>query len=352
MQTRFLIIGQGIAGTWLSYYLQQAGASFMVLDASNPLSSSRLAAGIINPVTGRRHVAAWMVEDLHPFAWKQYNQLGRELGIRAISEKSILDFFPSAQMRQSFMQRVEEKAQYVHGRTDEAAFREHFNYDFGFGEIKPAYTAHLEHILPAWRSHLIANDQLREEKFETDELILTGKGIRYRDIEAEKIIFCEGSAGAENRYFQTLPYAPNKGELLTVEIPDLPAHHIYKKGMILAPLAEPGKWWIGSNYSWKFDDDQPTPQFREQAETLLKSWLKVPFTVTGHFAGIRPATLERRPFVGLHPRLPQIGIFNGLGTKGCSLSPWFAKELAGFLLSDGFLSPEADITRFQKILTR
>lgn len=352
MQTRFLIIGQGIAGTWLSYYLQQAGADFLVLDEVDPLSSSRLAAGIINPVTGRRHVSAWMVEELQPFAWKMYNQLGQELGIKAISEKSILDFFPSAQMRQSFMQRVEEKAPYVYGRTDEQSFRDHFNYDFGFGEIKPAYTAHLELILPAWRKELMNAGKLREEKFDTEALTLTAKGIRYQDVEAVKIIFCDGSAGAANRYFQTLPYAPNKGELLTLDIPDLPMHHIYKRGMILAPLAEPGKWWIGSNYAWKFDDALPTAAFREHTEALLRSWLKLPFAITGHYAGIRPATLERRPFVGLHPRLPQIGLFNGLGTKGCSLSPWFAKELAGFLTADGPLNPESDITRFQKILSR
>ena len=27
----------------------------------------------------------------------------------------------------------------------------YFNYEFGCGEIKPVYTAHLETLLPAWR---------------------------------------------------------------------------------------------------------------------------------------------------------------------------------------------------------
>ena len=68
MQIDFLIIGQGISGTWLSYFLEKAGKSFIVIDNADPLSSSRLAAGVINPVTGRRHVEVWMADKILPFA--------------------------------------------------------------------------------------------------------------------------------------------------------------------------------------------------------------------------------------------------------------------------------------------
>ena len=112
--------------------------------------------------------------------------------------------------------------------------------------------------------------------------------------------------------------APNKGELLLVEIPDLPTTNIYKKGMMLTPLSTPGLWWIGSNYAWEFDNPDATPAFKEKTEALLKEWLKVPFKIVDHLAGIRPATLERRPFVGLHPLYPNIGILNGMGTKAVS----------------------------------
>ena len=149
-----------------------------------------------------------------------------------------------------------------------------------------------------------------------------------------------------------LPFAPNKGEILLVEIPDLPAHHIYKKGMMLAPLVTPGQWWIGSNYAWEFDNANPTDEFRQTTEQLLKEWLKMPFRIINHRSGIRPATLERRPFVGLHPLHPTIGILNGMGAKGCSLAPFFARQLVYHLLYNKSLNPEADITRFQKILSR
>ena len=352
MQIDYLIVGQGISGTWLSYYLQNEGKSFLVIDNDNKISPSRVSAGIINPVTGRRHVEVWMAKEILPFAYKAYQQIGHELKITAISQRNIIDFFPSPQMRVSFMQRVDEKAEYVSACKEHNNFTSHFKYDFGCGEIKPVYTAHLETLLPAWRQQLKDKNLLLDEEFDSNELQIKKGGIQYNTITASKIIFCDGNSSAANRYFSLLPFAPNKGEILIADIPDLPAANIYKKGMMMVPLAVPGQWWVGSNYAWKYDNAEPTTEFREKTELLLKEWLKVPFTIKEHLCSIRPATLERRPFVGIHPQNPGIGILNGMGTKGCSLAPYFAKQLVDNLVRNKPINPEASVERFSKILSR
>jgi len=348
----YIIIGQGISGTWLSYYLQKEGQRFIVIDNNFKDAPSRIAAGIINPVTGRRHATVWMADELLPFAWNAYTELGEAQGIRAISQKKIIDFFPSAQMRLSFQQRVEEKTDYVRMSSEEDRFRSMFNYDLGFGEIDPVYTVHLENILPAWRKELLKKKLLLEEEFILSELQDNKDKIQYKDIIAEKIIFCDGPSSAANPWFEKLPFAPNKGEALTLQINELPPDNIYKKGLTLAPLADPGHWWIGSAYEWDFTDVDPTELFRTRVSSLLKEWLKQPFSITGHFASLRPATLERRPFVGLHPLQSNMGILNGMGTKGCSLAPFFAKQLTDHLLHGIPITPEADIKRFSKTLAR
>ena len=349
----YLIIGQGISGTWLSYFLQKEGKSFLVIDNNSPNSASKIAAGIINPVTGRRHVEVWMAKEILPFSWNAYKQIGNKLGITAISQKNIIDFFPSPQMRQSFMQRVDEKADYVSSYAVQNHFLNLFNYEFGCGEIKPVFTAHLETLIPAWRTHLNKKGYLSEEEFDIKQLQVFPGKIQYKEITADKIIFCDGNSSAANPYFDLLPFAPNKGEALLVEIPDLPKTNIYKKGTLLTPLQEmEALWWVGSNYAWEFNNPNPTPEFRKNTEQLLKQWLKVPFKIVSHLSGVRPATLERRPFVGLHPQHLNIGILNGMGTKGCSLAPYFAHQLAHHLCYGKALNPEADIKRFQKILSR
>ena len=186
--------------------------------------------------------------------------------------------------------------------------------------------------------------------FDPNELVLSGDHIRYRELVAKKIIFCNGIDAASLPFFSKLPFAPNKGELLILKIPGLAKTNIYKRGMVLVPLAQKDLWWLGSSYEWDFDDGLPTERFREEATRLLKTWLKIPFSIIDHLAGIRPATIERRPFVGIHPVYSEIGILNGMGTKGCSLAPWFAKELADNLINNKPILPEVDISRFQRIL--
>src|SRR5688500_10511372 len=192
MKVDFLIIGQGLCGTWLSYYLHKANRSFVVIDNNQPGTSSRIAAGIFNPVTGRRLVKAWMIDELLPSLEKSYAELGNDLNITAISRKNIIDFFPDPFMKESFRQRVLEKYNYLHLSENPFAFQTYFNYEFGYGEIGPAYTVHLETILPAWNKYLKLNNCLMEEEFVLPGLEVFEKEIRYKEIITEKIIFCDG----------------------------------------------------------------------------------------------------------------------------------------------------------------
>lgn len=351
MHTDFLIVGQGICGTFLSWYLQQAGFSFLVIDQPQSNTASKVAAGIINPVTGRRIVKTWLIDEVMPFAHHAYTSLGHALNITTFEQKSIVDFFATPQMRVAFEKRYAEDTQYLSLSEDHHHWHQLFNYDFGYGEIDPCYLIRLQDILPAYRTHLEQQQLLHEELFETDHLQVTADGVSYKDITASRIIFSDGIATAQNPYFKNLPFAPNKGEAVWAEINDLPATHIFKKGFNLVPWKD-NIFWLGSTYLWEFDNDLPTPGFRQFAHNWLLQTVKLPFNIIDHKAAVRPATLERRPFVGFHPLHPSVGIFNGMGTKGCSLAPWFAHQWVQAIKGIGTLSPEADVKRFQRVLAR
>jgi len=351
MVVDYLIIGQGISGTWLSYYLQKANKSFIVIDNAQPNSASRVAAGIINPVTGRRIVKTWMIDELLSFLIPAYEELGNELNIKAIEKKSLIDFHPTPQMKIAFDERVKENADLLFHPDDQWQYQNIFNYELGFGEVDPCYVVNLKEILPAWRKKLLSNNQLLEEDFEITELKQADAGINYKNIKAEKIFFCDGIHSSQNPFFKNLPFALNKGEAILIEATGIPSTHIFKKGMMLTSIQK-DLFWLGSNYLWEFPDDQPTEQFRKQTELLVRSWLKVPFKIVDHKASVRPANIERRPFVGFHPIYKNVGILNGMGTKGCSLAPFFAKQLADHIISGNEILVEADIKRFTKILTR
>src|SRR5919112_664387 len=144
MQVEYIIVGQGICGTMLSFFLHQENKTFIVIDDPVENSASKVAAGIINPVTGRRYAYTWMIDEVMPFAVECYQRIGTYIGLELVFQKSIIDFFPSPQMRVAFIDRLTENDTYLHSFPDQNHFNQYFNYDFGCGEIRPAYIVHLQ----------------------------------------------------------------------------------------------------------------------------------------------------------------------------------------------------------------
>lgn len=346
-----MIIGRGLSGSWLGYWLHKAGIPFRVIDQPGSEGASKRAAGLINPVTGRRMVTTWMIDELMPFARKAYSELGSFLDQKLFDEVSIIDFFPSVQMLQAFQKRFDEDPAYLNPGNDREEYSPWFQYELGWGTISPCLLVNVEKLLTGWHDWLKKNNLLTESVFDLSELRFHESGIGYSDIQAGYIIFCDGKSSALNPYFDKLPFALNKGEGMLVEIKGLPPDLVFKKGMSIVPYRE-DIFWLGSSYEWSFDNDLPTERFRLQAENWLNHFIKLPYRILEHFAAIRPATLERRPFVGFHPSFPRIGILNGLGTKGCSLAPYFAKQLVDSIVSGNHINPLADINRFEKVLAR
>lgn len=350
MKVDYLIVGQGLSGTFLSYFLLNAGKKVVVIDQNNPLSASKVASGVINPVTGRRIVRTWRIEELLPFASEIYQQLEKELGVSLVKKLSLLDFHPSLQMKEAFEKRLREEQEFLH-KNPSVHYDHFFNYHFSVGEISPCLLVDINLLLKKWREKLLLFHSLIEEEFISDEHEITEDFVTYKNIVANKIIFCDGVAGIDNHYFKNLPYAPNKGEVLIVKIPSLPTNHIYKQGISIVPWKE-DLFWIGSSYDWNFSDTLPTAGFKNKISDQLRYWLKLPFEIVDHMASVRPANMERRPFVGVHPKIPAVAILNGMGTKGCSLAPFFAKQLSDFLAKGTAIYADAEVSRFEKILAR
>jgi glycine/D-amino acid oxidase-like deaminating enzyme len=353
MEFDYIILGQGICGTILSWNLIKAGKKILVIDKSQKNSSTKVASGIINPVTGRRIVTTWMIEDLLPFAWNVYNKIGNDIGETIIEQKNTIAFPPSAQMLQTYEKRATEENTFIQKSSDEErSFHEYFNFVYPAYVINPTCLIYLHPLLNAWRKKLTDGNSLLEEKFDDEQLIIEDDFVRYKNIIAKKIIFCNGVDAFQNAYWKNLPYVFNKGQALIADIPNLPSNNIYKYGAVtLAPWYN-NLWWIGSSYENDFTTTEPTVDFFVNTVASLKNILKIPFAIKEQLSSLRPAVIERRPFVGLHPVHSSIGIFNGMGTKGCSLAPYFGHQLTQHLLYNAPIDPLADVKRFHRMLSR
>lgn len=311
---------------------------------------SKISSGVINPVTGRRIVRTWMIEKLMTFAEEAYKEWESFTGASVIKKIDVIDFHPSLQMQQAFAERREQETEFLHSVTDSEKWKQIFNFHYGVGSISPCLLVDVKSILSAWRKILLSKGAFINETFLWKDCEYKNETIRWNNIEADMIAICNGSSHQDDSPFAILPFANNKGEAVIAQIPGLPANHIYKQSLSIVPWNNE-QFWIGSTYEWNYQHTNPSPLFLEKVKSQLSYWLKLPFTIVGHVAAERPATIERRPFVGIHPLYKNVAILNGMGTKGCSLAPYFARELADHLTMQTPLDPLADVRRFSRVLS-
>ena len=340
-----IIVGQGICGTVLSSALMQQHQKVLVIDDGNKKAASKIASGVINPVTGRRIVKTWQIDTVMPAAVRMYEALEKKLGTSIVKQCNIINFHASEQMQKAFEDRIAENPTYLSTQPLPNTIAAAFEAPFGHTVIDPCWLVNLENLLHYWRQNLIEKKAFIEDVFDFKKLDNKADHIVYDKYTANKIIFCEGAKGQENPYFKQLPFAPNKGEALLVKINDLDNRYIYKKAVSIVPWKN-AVFWVGSNYEWDNYNDDPSPSFKEKTITALNEWLTIPYEVIDHIAGIRPANTQRRPFIGMHPVFKNIGIFNGMGTKGCSLAPYFAEQMTKHILNQTPIDNEATIDRF------
>ncbi len=347
-KVKYLIVGQGLVGTWMSYFLQQRQLSFKIINDTSIQAATSVASGVINPVTGRRIVQTWMIDSILPFAVEAYTALGETLSTEIIKKAPAILLHPSEQMKESFEYRLTHDNVYLFKNNPEIV-HSFFNTPYGTGAIDECYWIDLNKMLSASRLELQNKGNYIESNFETSDLTFIENGVSWKNIQADYIIFCDGIHSMNNNYFNKLPFAPNKGEALIIKVPGLPTNHIYKTNISIIPWVD-DLFWVGSSYEWSFDNIAPTQEFREKMKEALGMCLKLPFEIIDHIVGVRPANRDRRPFVGMHPSYPQLGICNGMGTKGCSLAPYFTSQLIDHLELGLPIAPEATINRFQNLL--
>lgn len=352
----YIIVGQGIAGSILAHFLLENGQKVVVIDQNTEgsLSSSKIAAGVINPITGRRFVKSWRVDALLSIAKETYQALEKLLNIPIWHERRLIRTLSNPEEENNFLLRrtYPDYADYC-GETKtslkefEGDFNAaYFNNFYAFAETKNGAQVNLPLLLSKLRTYFVENQLFINDNFSFDDLKIADNHVVYKNIKAKKIIFAEGAAAVKNPYFNWLPFNLDKGELLLVRIPNLNLTDIFKHKISIVPLHDVGLYWVGATNAWHFDNDLPTEAHKQLILNELHDILNCPFEVVAHHAAIRPTVKDRRPFIGEHQKFPVLGIFNGFGTKGASLVPFFAKQFADNLLKNVPLEREINISRF------
>ena len=315
MKTDYLIVGQGLAGTVLGYELLKAGKQFYFIDSPEYLKSSEVAAGLVNPVVFRRMTKSWMVDELYPVMLEIYRGMSEMLGEQFFIPMRILKVFGAGEEHLWQRKILENGLESYACLDDESKTFPLLDVPYGSGWVANGGKLNIKRLLFLFKLFLTENRLISYENFEFGHLDVDREKILYRDIEAKKIIFCEGYRGEQNPFFDKVKFKLAKGEILDLAIDGYQQDAIINKSVFLMPVGEQ-RFRLGSTYSWDQMDEVPTIDGRNELIGKLEHFFKGNFSIEGHLAGIRPVSHDRRPVMGLHPDFQTVGIFNGLGQKG------------------------------------
>lgn len=326
----YTVIGAGLAGTLTCLELVRRDQSVRwVIDPGRP-ACSNVAAGMYNPITGKRFAKTWQVDVLQPFMESYYRDVEKLIGATFLYPQPVMKLFTDSDESDRWLARKDDKEFKRLAKPLESADRPAGVRDLGFGGfiVPNAGSVRVAVLLEAVKSYLEQRVEIYRGIYSSD---MTGT-----------IIHCNGWRGVENVILKNIPFRHAHGDVLTIEAQGLGDSHILNTGVYILPL-EQNRFRIGATYDWNRLDPSPTEEGRKELEARLDELLDIPYSVIAHDAGIRPATKRRTPVLGRLPEQPDHAVFNGLGSKGVLLAPYYTRQLVEHLLDEKQLDREVDV---------
>lgn len=343
----YLIVGLGLAGISFCEVLERNKKSFKVI-SDDSQTSSVVAGGLYNPVTLKRFTLAWNAKEQLDLAIPFYSELEKKLNIQLDYKIPILRRFASINEQNLWFEAsdkpnlglfVAPKILTNHNPNIEATY--------GYGEVMHTGRIDTAVLLLHYGKYLRDKDVLLRETFDFKALTLKDGYVEYGGIKAKNIVFATGFGIKNNPYFNYLPLNGTKGELLTIKAPALKEERVIKSSVFIIPLGS-DMYRVGATYKWKDKSNTPTEECKQELLQKLNTFLKCPYEVVDHVAGIRPTVSDRKPLVGRHPEHENMYLLNGLGSRGVMIAPMASMQLYALIENKEAIVPEMDLCRFTK----
>lgn len=342
----YIIVGQGLAGSAIAIRLLNRGKKILVIDRAHGNTSSRIAAGLFNPITGRKMVKSWMADKLFPFLHIHYKEAEALTGNTFFYPMPVYRPFISVEEQNEWMAKsaAPEFVSYIDqvytGQTVAGVSDR-----FGGLMLKQCGYLNTSAYVDSVKTILNRGDNYAEDDISDSNLHIDDEFVSYGRVRAQNVVFCNGAH--QNPWFNWLPVKPLKGETIMVDV-DLDPSMIVNRGVYVVPAAG-GRWRVGATYNYTDNTTVVTTSSRLELEEKFAELITRPYTVKGQECGFRPTTPDRRPLLGRHPEIKRVWIFNGMGTKGVSLAPYFAELLIRSIENGEALNKDVDIERYKSL---
>ena len=340
------IIGAGLAGCSLALELEKRGWTPILVHDDKRLSSSDVAAGLINPIVPKGVRMTWSWEKMFPGWMNYYQQWEAHLG------SSFAEALPLHQLHRHVDHEREWNKQaskgvyqdFIRPLSDELPLSSTAQSGHS---VMQSGRLNVQAFCALTRQYFKDKECLIESSFEADPthapLSLANGN------EVQHLVYCQGIEMMDNPIWNWLPMHPTGGDILRVQLPDglLANRAIWKSKEWLVPIQNsPNQWLMGSNFHKGNRSQKPEAQDAEELLNRVSEWLGIRPVLLEHKRAVRPTVGSRRPYLGRHPMLEHLFVFNGLGSKGSALVTWLAPVMAEFISKGTELPEEVNITRY------
>jgi glycine oxidase len=330
-----IIVGGGLAGCLMAFELISNGRKVLLIDEGQAYSSSAVAAGIINPITGKKYIKSWNIDVFLPQAIQTYMDIEKLLGITIVYEKNIVRSLPDISAENQWESRKldENYSDFIQEKADISDFENEINILGNLAEIRQSFRIDILTFITSLSRYLETKESFFNHTFDFNLLKIRDKQIEYLNFISSNIIFCEGHKGIANPLFPDPGFALTKGEATIIHIPKSRISKMIKDEIFLVPLGD-DLFWVGGGYENVSHPEEITSNRGKFVKKEIASLITVPFETLEVKSAIRPTTKTRRPFVKQHEMYSHVYYCNGLGTKGSSIGPYISKQLAKHILSE------------------
>ncbi len=309
------IIGGGLAGSCLAWQLRWRGAAVVLEDDHRDGAASRVAAGLVNPVTGKNYQPSWRIGGFLPEAVAFYRKVEEATASRLWHPLPVVRLVSECEWDK------------VAGKLERP-------------EVA-AWVEQVDEAVAGWRAAVVLKGGGRLDTRRFCEV--TGEAFGRMDGpgDSRDVVRCGGAFDLLDGRLGEHRCA--KGEILTLAIPGQDESRILVGGGgWLVPIGG-GRFKAGATYQWDQLDGRPTPAGRARVEEILQSLGVGDFTLLAHEAGIRPIIRRSQPLIG---RIGDDWIFNGLGSKGSLYAPGAARRMAEAIVDGREIEAELDLGRW------
>jgi glycine/D-amino acid oxidase-like deaminating enzyme len=334
-----VVVGLGLAGAALAWEAHAAGLDVVIIDDDDPAVASRVAAGLVTPVTGRKLKPQDNFPELLTTAVRHYRRVSELTGVKAYTERPAIRLLSTEKELAALPALGSSGGELIEPCNAErpAGVR-----DIGLPVVMPlAGRLAIADYVEATRRYFAARGVLVDGVIADDLVVPGDDGVEVPSIgvAARHIVFCRGYRDAQNAFFPEVRWRAAKGQILELDCEGFdPRYTVHGAGIWLTAHRK-DRILAGATYEWDVLDASVTEDARDRLLEAVRTVLGLPVRVTGQRAAVRPIVEGRKPVAGHSRQSSRVWLLNGLGSKGTLFAPLLAESLVACIEGGRPISP-------------